>query len=77
MADHIEVLYDLDQEAANVGRDLGLPLCRAAAVNDAPAFLDMMADVVRRTCARAARGRMLPLVSATPSEVREGPPVAR
>jgi len=74
VADHIEVLYDLDQEAADVGRDLGLPLCRAAAVNDAPAFLDMMADMVRKTC---ARGRMLPLLSTAPPEDREGPPLAR
>ena len=77
VADHIEVLYDLDQEAADVGRELGLPLCRAAAVNDAPTFLDMMADLVRRTCDRVGRGRLLPIVSATPPAHLEGPPLAR
>ena len=46
VADHIEVLYDLDREAAEVCRDIGLPMTRAAAVNDDPLFLDMMADVV-------------------------------
>ncbi len=46
VADHIEVLYDLDREAAQVCRDAGLPMTRAAAVNDDPLFLDMMADVV-------------------------------
>ena len=46
VCDHIEVLYDLDREAAAVCRDIGLPMTRAAAVNDDPLFLDMMADVV-------------------------------
>ncbi|HEY6361126.1 MAG TPA: ferrochelatase [Vicinamibacterales bacterium] len=49
VADHIEVLYDLDREAAQVCREVGLPMTRAAAVNDDPLFLDMMADVVLRT----------------------------
>jgi ferrochelatase len=48
VADHIEVLYDLDREAAQVCRDIGLPVTRAAAVNDDPLFLDMMADLVLR-----------------------------
>jgi ferrochelatase len=63
VADHIEVLYDLDQEAARICRDLGLPMVRAEAVNDDPRFLDMMADVVLRTIRRHAGGRPLPLVS--------------
>jgi ferrochelatase len=49
VADHIEVLYDLDREAAQVCRDIGLAMTRAAAVNDDPLFLDMMADVVLQT----------------------------
>jgi ferrochelatase len=49
VCDHIEVLYDLDREAADVCRDVGLPMVRAQAVNDDPLFLDMMADVVLRT----------------------------
>jgi ferrochelatase len=46
VCDHIEVLYDLDVEAAAVAKEIALPLVRAAAVNDHPRFLDMMADVV-------------------------------
>ena len=46
VCDHIEVLYDLDREAAEVCAGLGLPMARAEAVNDDPLFLDMMADVV-------------------------------
>ena len=64
VADHIEVLYDLDREAAKVCRDIGLPMTRAAAVNDDPLFLDMMADVVLRTLRRYERGRPLPLAAA-------------
>ena len=59
VCDHIEVLYDLDHEAADVARSIGLALTRAAAVNDHPVFLDMMADVVLGTIARYSTGRPL------------------
>jgi ferrochelatase len=61
VCDHIEVLYDLDREAADVCRAIGLEMTRAAAVNDDPRFLDMMADVVMMTVRRYERGRPLPL----------------
>jgi ferrochelatase len=61
VCDHIEVLYDLDTEAAQVCRDIGLPMVRATAVNDDPRFLDMMADVVLATVRRYERGRPLPI----------------
>lgn len=77
VADHVEVLYDLDTEAAGVCRALGLPMRRAAAVNDHPAFLDALADVTRRACSRARGGRPLPLAPATPPERPEPPPPAR
>jgi ferrochelatase len=62
VCDHIEVLYDLDREAAEVCRAIGLPMVRAEAVNDDPVFLDMMADVVLRTIDRYRRGRPLTLL---------------
>lgn len=65
VCDHIEVLYDLDREAAEVCRSLELPMARAEAVNDDPLFLDMMADVVRRTIKRY--GDRQPLAFAMPS----------
>lgn len=64
VADHIEVLYDLDCEAAAVAQELALPMARAATVNDSPRFLDMMADRVRRMVARyAGERRPLPIVA--------------
>jgi protoporphyrin/coproporphyrin ferrochelatase len=61
VCDHIEVLYDLDREAAGVCKEIGLEMTRAEAVNDDPRFLDMMADVVMTTIRRYERGRPLPL----------------
>jgi ferrochelatase len=62
ICDHIEVLYDLDREAADVCRRIGLPMARAESVNDDPQFLDMMADVVMKTIERYQRGRPLGIV---------------
>ena len=63
VCDHVEVLYDLDQEAAAVCREIGLPMVRAESVNDDPRFLDMMADMVLRTLRRYDSGRPLPLTA--------------
>ncbi len=62
VCDHIEVLYDLDHEAAAVCREIGLTMARAHAVNDDPGFIDMMADVVLRTWGRYRTGRPLRIV---------------
>ena len=67
ISDHIEVLYDLDTEAAELCRSIGLPMARARAVNDHPRFLDLLAEVVRDTAARYARGRPLPMSPAAPA----------
>ena len=67
VCDHVEVLYDLDIEAALICRDIGLPMVRAASVNDDPLFLDMMAEEVTKICARYRTGRPLALSSANAS----------
>ena len=64
ICDHIEVLYDLDTEAAAVCEEIGLPMVRAKAVNDHPAFLDMLADMVQQTIDRYTGARPLPVVPA-------------
>ena len=59
VCDHVEVLYDLDREAADVAREIDLPLVRAEAVNDDAKFVDMMAEIVTATVRRYASGRPL------------------
>jgi ferrochelatase len=68
VCDHIEVLYDLDRQAAAVAEEIGLPMVRADSANDDPLFLDMMTDVVLRTVRRYEGGRPLPLVAADARE---------
>lgn len=47
-ADHLEVLYDLDVEAATLATELGIVFARTASPNDDPAFVEMLGDVVAR-----------------------------
>ena len=47
VADHLEVLYDLDIEAADRAASLGLAFDRTACVNDDPAIMAALADRVR------------------------------
>jgi protoporphyrin/coproporphyrin ferrochelatase len=63
ICDHIEVLYDLDTEAAGVCQELGIPMARAHAVNDHPRFVAAMADAVVDTIERYGGGRPLPIVA--------------
>jgi ferrochelatase len=48
VADHLEVLYDLDIEAAARAAQVGLPFARTRVVNDDRAVLDALADRVLR-----------------------------
>ncbi|HKC07385.1 MAG TPA: ferrochelatase, partial [Methylomirabilota bacterium] len=62
VCDHVEVLYDLDVEAKAVAESSGIGFHRAAAANDHPAFVAMLADVpaIRRAAREildAAAGR--------------------
>jgi ferrochelatase len=68
VCDHIEVLWDLDEEAATVARGVGVALARAEAVNANPHFINMLADVVLKTVRRYGSGR--PLTLAAPASGR-------
>lgn len=57
LCDHIEVLYDLDVEAAGACRQLGLPMTRASAVNVHPRFIDALADAAFDVWERYRGGR--------------------
>ncbi len=48
IADHVEVLFDLDVEAKAAAEEAGVGFQRAKTVGDHPLFVRMMADVVRR-----------------------------
>jgi ferrochelatase len=48
VADHLEILYDLDIEARRRARRSGIAFARTAVPNDDPAFLNALASVVRR-----------------------------
>jgi ferrochelatase len=47
VADHLEVLYDLDIEVRNLCASLGMRFVRAASLNDHPRMLDALADLVQ------------------------------
>ncbi len=46
VADHLEVLFDIDVEAQGVAREIGLHLVRTASLNADPDFVAILADVV-------------------------------
>jgi ferrochelatase len=46
VSDHLEVLYDLDVEAAAVAGRAGIAFARTASLNDDPAFCAVLAGVV-------------------------------
>jgi protoporphyrin/coproporphyrin ferrochelatase len=52
VADHLEILWDIDVEARQRADALGLELDRIASLNDDPAFIRGLAELVRRELAR-------------------------
>ena len=46
LCDHVEVLYDLDIEAAETAEACGIDFIRAGTVGDHPKFINMLADFV-------------------------------
>jgi ferrochelatase len=47
VADHLEILYDLDIEAKQVAEEAGIAFVRTQMPNADPAFVEALADVVR------------------------------
>jgi ferrochelatase len=48
VSDHLEILWDLDIEAREKAEELGLELTRIESLNDDPAFVRALANVVER-----------------------------
>jgi ferrochelatase len=55
LSDHIEVLYDLDVEAAGLCRSLGLNMLRAGTAGTHPAFVQMIRELVLERMGHADR----------------------
>ena len=53
--DHTEVLYDLDIEASDQARRLGLEFRRASTVTDHPAFVETLAQMIRQHLSGTSR----------------------
>lgn len=52
LCDHVEVLYDLDIEAAETAEACGIDFIRAGTVGAHPKFINMLADFVREKSAK-------------------------
>lgn len=52
ISDHMEVMWDLDNEAADTAADLGVPMVRAATPGPTPEFTEMVLDLVSQVPAR-------------------------
>ncbi len=48
VSDHLEIRWDIDTEARDRARELGLELSRIEMPNDEPAFVAALAGIVRR-----------------------------
>jgi ferrochelatase len=56
VSDHLEILWDLDVEAAERAAELGLDLERVESLNDDPAFIRGLAELVRQTISVRSAG---------------------
>lgn len=87
LSDHLEVLYDLDEEAHERAKSLGMGFARAGTVGVHPRFVAMLAELIAERIAnpgeRRAIGRFGPSHDACPANCclpmtrHPGPPIAR
>jgi protoporphyrin/coproporphyrin ferrochelatase len=55
VADHLEILWDLDVQAREKAAEIGLELERIESLNDDEAFVGALADLVKKASAAPAR----------------------
>jgi ferrochelatase len=48
VSDHLEIRWDIDNEAQDRAKELGMQLSRIEMPNDEPAFVAALAGIVRR-----------------------------
>jgi ferrochelatase len=66
VADHLEILYDLDIEAKAVAEGAGILFARTEMPNADPEYLDVLAEVVRDHLAEVTESPELPRVPRVP-----------
>ena len=59
ISDHMEVVYDLDTEAAQLATELGLNMVRAGTVGTHPAFISMISELIAERTGDAVERRSL------------------
>ena len=59
VSDHMEVKFDLDVEAAEAAKSLGLNVVRAGSVGDHPAYIDMIVELIEERMAAGPERRAL------------------
>ncbi|MCY4597309.1 MAG: ferrochelatase [Bryobacterales bacterium] len=81
LSDHIEVLHDLDTEAAGVAKESGLGFIRTPTVGTDPRFVagvrDLIAERVLSSTSRKAVGAMPPCPDVCPADCCPRPPSRR
>jgi ferrochelatase len=77
LSDHMEVLYDLDEEAQARSRELGIVMVRSATVGKHPRFVRMLLELIqeriRGSNDRRAMGRFGPSPDVCPSDCCRAP----
>ena len=71
VSDHMEVMFDLDEEAAQLCQQRGIPMARAASAGTHPSFVSMIADLVEERLGRrekAALGKLGPWHDVCPAD---------
>ena len=59
VSDHVEVLYDLDVEAMEVGREIGLNVVRAGTAGTHPAYVSMIRELIEERLDESAEKRVV------------------
>jgi len=71
LCDHVEILYDIDINFRDVGREMGLEVTRAESLNDSPILVRALEHVL---ATRTAEDVPAPIAAwTTPAEVRNAP----
>ena len=77
LSDHMEVLFDLDEEALQTCQEIGLNMVRAGTVGSHPQFVQMLRKLIQERLSDAPRecvGRFGPNHDTCPFDCCPGPP---